>query len=104
MPQDNTTTSQAKPQAKNKPSGSLPKTSKTCNLWMLERRVLTESSTAISQVQVPYGIQRFTSECDPWLARGTVVGIATSNQGGRQNAKAKNDDDRSTVATQGSGK
>lgn len=64
-------------------------------------RVLTELSIAISQV--PYGIQRFTAECDPWLAPGVVVGIVKSSQGERQNSRAR-DDDRSTVATQGSGK
>ncbi|QYT02161.1 hypothetical protein H0G86_009168 [Trichoderma simmonsii] len=53
--------------------------------------------------QVPYGIQRFTAECDPWLAPGVVVGIVKSSQGERQNNRAR-DDDRSTVATQGSGK
>jgi hypothetical protein len=103
MPQDKTTvSSQAGPQAKDKPSGPLPKAGKTCNFGMVERRVLTESSIATSQL--PYGIQRFTTECDPWLAPGVVVGIAKSSQNERQNDKARNDDDRSTVATQGSGK
>ncbi|UKZ54052.1 hypothetical protein TrVGV298_007857 [Trichoderma virens] len=54
--------------------------------------------------QVPYGIQRFTTECDPWHAPGVVVGIVKSSQGERQNNRARDDDDRSTVATQGSGK
>lgn len=47
---------------------------------------------------MPYVIQRFTAESGPWLAPGVVVGIVKSSR------KAGDDDDRSTVATQGSGK
>lgn len=43
-------------------------------------------------------MQRFTAESGPWHAPGVVVGIVKSSH------KARDDDDRSTVATQGSGK
>ncbi|KAH6608464.1 hypothetical protein Trco_001810 [Trichoderma cornu-damae] len=54
--------------------------------------------------QPPYGIQRFAAECGPWLAAGVVVGIAKSCQSERLDNNARDGDDRSTVATQGSGK
>ncbi|KAM0457389.1 hypothetical protein ACHAPV_003301 [Trichoderma viride] len=80
MPQDNTSSTvsaQAGPQVKDKPSGY-------------------PSKAATSQV--PYVMQRFTAESGPWHAPGVVVGIVKSSH------KARGDDDRSTVATQGSGK